>query len=139
MKRWLLWIAVVAIAVTLGAVVRSHLRLEARKGREAAYQSALQSYSENLQPGLTRKAVEDYLRARKISFSYMCCMGQEYYVDRVKLGEESAPWYCEEANVYVAFEFAAVDPHDPRTATHFARDSDVLRKIEIDRPVEGCL
>jgi hypothetical protein len=139
MKRWLLPIVVVAIVVVFGAVLRSYFRSEAKNRREAAYQSALQSYSENLKPGLARKDVENYLRARNTSFSHMCCLGEHYYVDLAKVGEEAAPWYCSEAYVYVAFEFAAVEPHDPLSGSHFARDSDVLKRIEIFRPLTGCL
>jgi hypothetical protein len=83
--------------------------------------------------------VENYLRARNTSFIHMCCLGEHYYVDQVKVGEEDAPWYCGEAYVYVAFEFAAAEPHDPRSASYFARDSDVLRRIELFRPLTGCL
>jgi hypothetical protein len=71
----------------------------------------------------------------------MCCLGPEfkYWVDRVKIGEEAAPWYCEQAYVYLAFEFAATEPHDHFSGSYFARDSDMLKKIEIYQPYEGCL
>ena len=139
MKRWLLRIAVVALVLTSGAVFRSHLRSEAKKRREAAYQSALQSYSENLKPGMTRNDVENYLRTSNVRFGQMCCLGKQYYVDTVKVGEEGAPWYCSEAYVYVAIEFSATQSHEPLSGSHLARDSDVLRRIELFRPLTGCL
>jgi len=36
----------------------------AKEKREAAYQAKLQSYSDVLKPGMTRKNVEDYLREK---------------------------------------------------------------------------
>jgi hypothetical protein len=134
-------IAIVIAAVLSAIALRYHLKAEAGKKREVAYQAALRAYSFDLKPGLTRKEVEDYLRARNAKFSQMCCLGKQYkdYADLVKIGEEDAPWFCSEAYVYVAFEFAAIESHDLLSASPFARDSDVLRRIEIFRPLTGCL
>ena len=65
LRRWLLAIVVVFVAVSFAAALRSHIKSEAKKVREAAYPSALQAYPNNLKPGLTREEVEEYLRIRR--------------------------------------------------------------------------
>jgi hypothetical protein len=56
---------------------------------------------------MTRKDVEDYLRSRNTKFTWIwTAFGgrrESQYADLVKIGEETAPWYCSEACVYVAF------------------------------------
>ncbi len=104
--------------------------------REAAYQSKLQSYAEALKPGMTRKNLEDYLRAKGVAFGQLCCIDEpSAYADLVKIGKEKHPWYCEEHNVYIAFQFAAVEPHKGWEAF----DSDILKRITIFHKLEGCL
>lgn len=39
----------------------------AKEKREAAYHAKLQSYSDALKPGMTRKNVEDYLRGKGVA------------------------------------------------------------------------
>jgi hypothetical protein len=105
--------------------------------REAGYRGALKAYSAALHSGMTRKDVEDYLRSKNTRFTWAwTAFGgrkESQYADLVKIGEESAPWYCSEANVYVAFEFRDVNGFNRQT------DSDVLQRIEIFRPYSGCL
>jgi len=126
------------ILVVLSAIVVGYvLRMQAQKKREGAYQSALHSYSEVLRPGMTRKEVEDYLRSKGIEFGPMCCIDERSaFADLVRIGKESAPWFCSEHNVYVAFQFAAVELHDNLPSRH---DSDTLKRITIFRWLEGCL
>jgi hypothetical protein len=108
----------------------------ARQKREATYQAKLQSYSDALKPGMTRKNVEDYLRAKGIAFGQLCCIDeQSAYADLVKIGKEKHPWYCEEHNVYIAFQFAAVELHKGWEAY----DSDTLKSITICHKLDGCL
>lgn len=85
---------------------------------------------------MTRKNVEDYFRSKDIHVTQMCCIDERTaYADLVRIGKEKHPWYCSEHNVYVAFQFAAVEPH-----TSFrAHDSDVLKKVTIFHWLEGCL
>ena len=64
MRRWLLPVTAAIIVVALAADLRSHRQAEAKKKREASYLSALQSYSQNLKNGLTRKEVENYIWSR---------------------------------------------------------------------------
>ena len=104
--------------------------------REAAYQAKLQSYSDVLKPGMTRKNVEDYLRGKGVEFGKLCCVDKEsVFSDLVKIGKEKHPWYCEEHNVYIAFQFAAVEPHKGWEAY----GSDTLKSITVYHKLEGCL
>jgi len=118
-------------------VVRSSVRAAARRKRETGYTGALKAYSDALHPGMTRKDVEGYLRSRNTQFTWVwTAFGgrrESQYADLVKIGEETAPWYCSEAYVYVAFEFSAVNDFHRQT------DSDALQGIEIFRPYTGCL
>jgi hypothetical protein len=135
MKRWLLLLIALVIAVSALAV-RSSARATARRKREIGYQVGLSTYSKALHLGITRKELEDYLRLNNTNFaSVFTAYGgrrESQWADVVKIGEESSPWYCSEAYVYVAFEFSG--------AEQFKRnDSDVLEKIELFRPYTGCL
>ena len=81
--------------------------------------------------------MESYLRARNAHFSWIYTgfggRHESQYADVIKIGEETAPWYCSEAYVFVAFEFSGVEAYDKQ------KDSDPLERIEIYRPDSGCL
>jgi len=68
----------------------------------------------------------------------MCCIRvpRTAYADIVKIGEEKAPWYCNQYNVYVAFEFETTEPHGTVTD---ARDSDRLETTSLFPLLEECL
>ena len=111
MKRILLLIFLL-IGVGLFVLgVRHGVQLQAKRKRETAYQSALLSYTQVLKPGMTRKEVEDYLRARNVDFGQNCCVvgiqphPKHSLDDITKVGEEGAPWFCSEHYVFVAFQF----------------------------------
>jgi len=111
----------------------------AKEKRETAYQANLQSYSDVLKPGMTRKNVEDYLRAKSVPFRQPFYLDERSkyasaYSDLVKIGKDKHPWYCGERNVYVAFEFTAVEPHKGSAAY----DSDTLRSITIYHELGDC-
>lgn len=117
------------------------LEKRAQKQREAGYQSALRSYSEVLKPGMTRKDVEGYFRSKNIEFRQMCCVDRNsfskgVYDDLVKIGQEGAPWFCREKNVYIAFQFTGHERHD---MTLQVDTSDTLKDITIFRWLEVCL
>jgi hypothetical protein len=140
MRRYRLLVVVLTVSVLATVAIRFELRAEARKKREAAYQSALEAYSRNLRPGLTRKEVETYFRAGGIKFGQMGWVEERpeertAFADLVKVGEEDAPWYCSERDISIAFEFAAMEPHRPWVAS----DTDVLKKVLIFRSYGGCL
>ncbi len=57
------------------------------------------------------------------------------YDDLVKIGQESAPWFCAENNVYVAFEF------NPKSQGELSdtNGSDILKRVTVFHQLEGCL
>jgi hypothetical protein len=70
----------------------------------------------------------------------MCCaeradFAKGAYDDLVRIGQEDPPWFCNENNVYVAFQFAAHEPH----AVAQADPSDLLKTVTIFHWLEGCL
>jgi len=135
MKRWLV-ILTVSVIVLSALAVRRSVQTTARRKREIGYQAALRTYSDAFHPGITRKELEDSLRSRRINFTRMyTAFGgttQCQYADLVKIGEETAPWYCEVEYVYVAIEFSGTDKYKQN-------DADVLERIEEFRPDQGCL
>ena len=138
-RYWLLFPIVTALVLSAFAV-RLELTAQEKKKREAAYQSALQKYSQDLGPGLTRKEVETYFRSGGVKFGQMGWLEERpedrtAFADLVKVGHEDAPWYCSENYVYIAFEFAATEPHRPWVVS----DTDVLKRILIFRQLGGCL
>lgn len=133
--RPLVAILVAALIATLPGCA---LRRQAKLKRENAYQAAVESYSNVLKPGTTRKEVEDYLKAKNVQFSQMGWVEKEdrtAYSDLIYIAKEHAPWYCEKHNVYVAFSFKAVEVHKPWEA----RDSDILKEITVFHWLLGCL
>jgi hypothetical protein len=134
-RRSLLIVTLVLVALSAVAI-RHAWGQRAQRKREAAYQSALQSYSEALKLGIARKSLEDYLRTKGTAFQQMCCIDERSaFAALVEIGKEKHPWYCNEHNVYIAFQFVAVEPHD----VFRAYDSDVLKRVTIFHWLEGCL
>lgn len=110
----------------------------AKQRREALYQSALQSYSEVLAPGTTRKNVEDYLRAKGVSFFQeggAVSTDDGAFADLAKIAKEKHPWYCSEYAVYLAFHYTAV----PLPGHSRASETDTLKSITIYHQLEACL
>jgi hypothetical protein len=138
MGRWFLLIIVVVIAISPGMVFLYVSRerpvspqLEVR--REASYQSALQAYSKELRPGLTRKDVAEYLGKKGIHLGKHLLLEQRgAFADLVEIGREEHPWYCSESLVYVAFEFSGTRFGPPK-------NNDVLERVSIFRQLGGCL
>ena len=116
--------------------LRSYIKSEAKKKREAGYQSALQAYSHDLRPGLTRPQVENHLRSKGARFTQMCRVDERSALaDLVKFGEEDHPLYCSEHYVFVAFEFAGTESQQPFRPY----ESDVLKRVRIFHQLGGCL
>jgi hypothetical protein len=106
--------------------------------REAAYQAALQRYSAALAPGITRRDVEEYLRAEGTRFMRTSRVEPSTaYSDVVQIGQDDPPWHCSEKNVYIAFGFAPARASKILIAE--AHDSDSLATVVIVRWLEGCL
>jgi len=135
--------ASVAVLFLAGLGMRYRLKLkQEQEKREAAYQLVLDSYGQIFNAGMTRKEVEDHLRAKSIEFRQMCCVDtkesstRRSWDDLTKIGEEEVPWVCSENNVYVAFQFADHDEHGARWQ---ADDLDTLKALTIYHQLEGCV
>jgi hypothetical protein len=118
--------------------VRAETQAQAK--RETTYQAALRSYQQTLKPGMNRKEVEEYLRLKNISFRQMCCVedhSKKSWDDLTKIGEEKAPWFCGDNNVYIAFQFT--DHPEEKETWWRANDLDGLRSVTIFHWSENCL
>jgi len=135
-------IAVIALSVWLVQHVRErHKAAE----REAYYQTVLAKYMSEVKPGMTRDEIEQHLQTDGKRFRQMCCVADFRGVhvnsvdagwdDLVKIGEESAPWFCNKNNVYVAFEF---NPKSPGELSK-TNASDILKRVAVFHQLEECL
>jgi hypothetical protein len=136
MKMWIRIIISVAVAILAWAAYRVHMNTMAKQRRETTYQASLRSFTQAVRQGLPRGHIEAYLKAKGHPFIQMCCVSdRSALADLVKIGEESAPWYCSEQWVHIAFDFAATQPHDSLKPL----GSDVLKSVTIFRQFGGCL
>lgn len=138
-------LAVVAvIAISLWLLHHMRDRRESAK-RESGYQTLLAQYATEFKPGMTREQVEQHLQTSGRRFRQMCCVAlysgkhvtfdREGYDDLVKITEESAPWFCTENNVYIAFEFYPMSP-----AEHSGTNgSDILKRTSVSHQLEDCM
>jgi hypothetical protein len=127
-----------SVLVALFAAACDEGEQQKKQKREAAYQYALQSYSETLKPGMTRREVENYFRAKGVAFSQICCIDERSALaDLTIIGKEKHPWYCSAHIVYIAFQFAAVELQENSLPS--SKDSDTLKKITVFHSLEGCL
>jgi len=136
-----------AIAVTaLSFWLVQHVRERHKAAeREAYYRTVLAEYTSALKPGMTRKQVEQLLQTDGKRFRQMCCVasfrGEHVnsvdagWDDLVKIGEESAPWFCGENNVYIAFEF------NPKSRGELSKTnvSDILKSVAVFHQLEDCM
>ena len=134
MKRWRVIFVVVLAALVVGGIYRA-AQQKAQQQREATYQQKLRSYADALRKGMSRRDVELYLRSRSILYSQIGTGDQKAATLITKIGEEAAPWYCSERNIYVAMEFTPVRQHDPWDGD----DSDILSDVRISRWDQSCL
>ena len=139
-QRAALWLAVLLV-ILVGAWQAWKLHADnQRLMREAHYQSTLRAYSSQVKLGSTRLEVERYLDSNKLPFNQICCVNDETaYADIVKIGEEDAPWYCGEHNIYIAFDFHS--PHTGRESAAAISASPEDSLVEISRwgRLENCL
>ena len=144
MRRWYLYLGILVAVLVVGFSARHLIEERARRRREVEYQKTLRSYSELLKTGMTRKQVEEYFSATQIVFRQLCCVSvkefsrgvyDDTYDDLVKIGQEDAPWFCSENNVYIAFQFLGSQKGSlPR-----AEASDKLKDLTIYHHLDGCL
>jgi hypothetical protein len=144
LRRWPLRLILAGLALSIiGGGLWYGLKNQGQRRREAAYEQALSSYRQTLQPGMTRKQVEDYLRGRNARFEQMCCVEGARLADRaswddlVKIGQEKPPWFCNENYVYIAFQF--IDHMPPTGISQTADDLNTLKSVTIYRQLGGCL
>jgi hypothetical protein len=139
-------IVLVMVIVAVGLIVRYELERTSQRKRQAFYLANLATYAQALKPGMTRKEVESYLRARNADFTQTCCVdskeaGRRHsWDDLVRLGQEEHPWYCGRHNVYVAFQFADYT-QDQRPDDNRMQDDDLdtLRAVALYDTLEQCL
>ena len=102
-----------------------------RRLRDATYETALQSYSAALRPGVTRKDVESYIRSRGMAFGRgRGNIGRETVDDLVPVGKDENTWVCSDNVVYVQFHF------EPEEGTS---DADRLMNIDLFHRPGRCL
>jgi hypothetical protein len=132
MKRaWAALTLGIVVVLSVIAIYRP-LRRRAREKRDAAYQTHVASYSRDLRPGMTRKDVRSYLRARNTSFQ--ATGWQQRLDDLVQVGEDDdAVWPFTHEWAYVDFEYLW---GPPRPTLAFA-DGDILQKIELVRIIDS--
>jgi hypothetical protein len=146
-KRFkVLMIVAVGLLIFFGFWLGQHLRERYKSAeREAQYQAVLAKYMSELKPGMSREQVEQHLQANGKRFKQMCCVANfraehvsfigSSWDDLVKIGEESTPWFCNENNVYIAFEFNPKSQGErPET-----NSSDILKRVSVFYHLEGCL
>ncbi len=122
-------LSLVLVSISLGALGGC----VARRAR-----AAVATYSQDLKPGMTRKEVEDYFRANKISFGHGCCAANEVSVDDlIEIGTRHFPVPCGDSTYYVAFIFDEKTQHPPARIMQ-ADDLDTLRSITTFDRVDDC-
>src|ERR1700722_4231877 len=101
--------------------------------------AAVASYSQVLKPGMTRKEVEDYLRANKVQFGQGCCAvpNERSLDDLIEIGTRHFPVPCGDSTYYVAFIFDYHTQHPPVRLLP-ADDLDTLRSITTFHWVDDC-
>jgi hypothetical protein len=144
MRRCYLYLAIVIAVLVVAFGLRHVFQERARQRREVEYQRVLRAYSEALKTGMSRKQVEEYLSANKLSFRQLCCVSvKEFsrgvhdnaYDDLVKIGQEDVPWFCSENNVYIALQFLG----SQKDSLPGAEPSDRLKDVTIYHKLEDCL
>jgi hypothetical protein len=123
-------IAGVLTSALLGCASR---RQHAFERRHAAYLTALNSYSQDLKPGTTREAVQQYLQQRNKSLEKQV-FGGNPWDGYFFMGYEGSDEYCAPAPVYLVFHFS---PAKPNTDSHPAA-SDSLENITLSYGAHVC-
>jgi hypothetical protein len=132
LKPRLISLIVAVILISTALTVLSRRRSIRNAERETL---ALDIYSKALQPGMTRKEVEEYLHSKNIRFGRtLTAYGERresQWADLVEIEEEATCWFCFQEFVSVALEFAPMNPPG------LPEDTDILQRIEIHRVTDG--
>lgn len=119
-RRWRLLALIFLCILIAGFALEAAWEGIVRKKRTATYQAALDSYTANLKPGMTRKEVEENLRLRGVTFQHR---GAE--ADLILIGKEEPDWVCSDKSEYLAFHFTPAQQGEAWKA----QDADTLTKI----------
>ena len=123
MRQWLGIGLLVVIAIAIFNIV-SFVK---KKHEDSRFRTALAAYRAQLQPGASRRQVEDYLRQHNMPFSRSCCK-PGVFSDRSKIGEESPSFTCRNWSIYLEFKFKNADP-----SADVADGADILTSIDLDQ------
>lgn len=136
-KRWRIPLITATGLVVVTLATRFALEQRSERKRQLEYQTITNRYAEEVSEGTTRESVERYLRSQGKEFQRFCCVGErtKAWADRVRIGQEQAPWFCSQHNVYVVFVFDALDH-----SVELSRDgNDRLVEVNLYPVSEGCL
>jgi hypothetical protein len=135
--KWVI-LGALTVVIAIAAVAFFEMReANTRKKQTVATESqaALLRYEKRFKPGMSRKDVEDNLRASNTAFFERCCYEDQTTATVVKLADDVPPWYCSELPVYLVLEFSPEPPFDPGRSF----GSDVLKHVHLLSQGEGCL
>jgi hypothetical protein len=129
--------AVLLTVVVFAIVLHTQRRRRAAALRMIQYQAQVHQYSEILPLGTTRAEINRYLHARGMKAFQMCCVSTHHrgWSELLKIGQESAPWYCSEENIYVGLEFDSTQSQESANEA----DGDPLADVTLFPWLEGCL
>lgn len=142
MKRTILPLLIFVVIGLVAFGVHRRSAINAKQIREATYEAKLRSFTQVLEPGMTRKQVQDYLHTNNVTYSEGCCVvfdksvHRQSFDDWVKVGKEHH-WYCHENWVYIAFQFNDYGTRSPEWLIK-DNDLDTLKSITIYEEVGGC-
>jgi hypothetical protein len=136
-RRILVVVAAALVVLLLAIALQTYRRRRGEHLRMMQYQALVRQYSNWLQPGTPRRDVMLFLRLHKLATSQMCCVSTNHrgWSELVKIGTETAPWYCSERNIYIGFEFDPAAPQETPTND----DEDRLTDVTLFPWLEGCL
>jgi len=94
------------ILVILGITLTRSREHTAKQKREAAYNAITAMYSRDLNPGITRAEVRQYIYAHGATPEYDSEPDPHSWNDiLVRLGDEPPPWYCSRQVSYLQLRF----------------------------------
>lgn len=144
-KRWARLILLLAFVALAAISVHYGFKKRGQRRREIAYEAALVSLNQVLKPGMSRRQVESYLRMKNKPFQQTCCTtvsairSKHSWDDLVRVGQEDAPWFCSQNDVYIAFEFEGFPAVFENSRFRGPDDNDRLQSIALYHRLEGCL
>ena len=131
----------VAAMVLLGTGIFMHFfvlhqrKRQDQKKRAASYQAIFASIADQVKPGITRQATEEFLHAKAISYTQRS--GKGTWDDFTILGRESSPvWFCNWQDTIILYTFRK---SPTRPAKYVADPDDVLESVTLQPWMQQCL